>query len=106
MRNLTVNECFEVNGGYQPNAADPIMVSGAFSLVFGVAGATVGVATYLATAAKNGVIFSAIVATQGGIPIISFPISLFAGFGFGVCVGGVVGLGLYYTGIITKLETQ
>ncbi len=107
MRSLTIQECIAVNGAYQHNLNDGIMLSVAFSSVFGVAGAAAGIASYLGTAsaASKGIALNAIFASANGLPVVTFPIALFAGLGFGGCVGAVVGLGLYYTGLLTKLET-
>ncbi len=106
MRSLTFDECALVNGGYQHNFSDAMMVSGAFASVFSVVGAAAGVASLVGNAHEAVVSFSYIFVKADGVAQITYPIAMFAGIGFFAVLGAIVGFGLYYIGAVTKLEQQ
>lgn len=101
MRSLTPNECILVNGADNSTIYEGIMVGGVFSSIFSVAGAAAGVAWYLGTASKAVPLTTAF-AYVNGVSIVTLPVALFAGIGLGGTLGAAVGLGFYYTGLVTK----
>ncbi|MBN9289171.1 MAG: hypothetical protein BGO43_10105 [Gammaproteobacteria bacterium 39-13] len=102
MRTLTNKEIHHISGGYDQNIYDGIMVSGAFSAIFSMAGAVGGIFWYLEATSHTPILSSTIAATVGLTPAITLPIALFAGVGMGGCAGAVVGAALYYAGIVTR----
>ncbi len=103
MRILSEFESQQVNGAVQQNFYDGIIVSGAFSCLFGIVGGAGGIFWYLDSVNKVASL-STVFATVSGYPVVTFPVALFAGVGAAGFVGGVVGMGLYYSGFAIKSE--
>ncbi len=102
MRELTLFEIDSVAGGYEKNLNDSIMVSMIFSALFSSAmGAMSGAFWYLQVADTSAKAL-AFAASTASIPVLTLPTAIFAGMGFGGCVGLAVGMSLYWTGIVTK----
>lgn len=105
MRSLSSHECMYVQGrGYERNFYDSILVGGVFASVFSVAGTAAGVAWYLGSASSRVASLSTLLYSVNGFAVITLPIAIFAGIGLGGTLGALTGMGLYYSGLISKPE--
>jgi hypothetical protein len=104
MRDLTFSELNEVSGGdaYERNFSDSVMVSMVFatlcSSTMGVMSGTFWYLQFADTSAKA----LALAASTSALPVVSLPVAVFAGLGFGGCVGLAAGMFLYWSGVVTK----
>lgn len=103
MRTLSASEIYQVNGGFQNNLYESLMISGAFASIFSLAGIVAGASWYLESANKA-YSMTTIFAYAGGHAMVTFPVAIFAGIGLGGCIGAITGYGLYFAGIATFPE--
>ncbi|MBS0289170.1 MAG: hypothetical protein JSS07_03920 [Proteobacteria bacterium] len=102
MHILTEYESYQIYGGIEQNFKDGLLTSVGFSWLFGLAGAGAFVSWLLSYPRHPSII--AVTAVTDGYPLITIPIAIVAGLGLGNCIGTIVGLGFYYSGLVTMPE--
>ena len=104
MRSLSSQECVYVHGGYERNFYDSILVGGVFASVFSIASTAGAFAWFIGSASSRVASFSTLFYSVNGFAAVTLPIAVFAGIGFGGTIGALTGMGLYYSGLISKPE--
>jgi len=101
MRSLSTNELHLVNGG-SPLIENPIssvyFLAGMSSMIGGALGAVIYYETLPSVFVQNTLL------STMNVNLLTLPVAVFAGFGIGGLLGTVMGLSLYFSGMMQPSE--